>query len=125
MGIRIIGTGYDVPETIVTNEDFAKIVDTSDEWITTRTGIKTRHIATGQTLGYQMGARAAQMALDDAGISVDEIDLVIGTTCTPDYLTPSLACMVANELGAKNRPVLKLTARAPDLSMRSIWQNGI
>ena len=110
MGIRIIGTGYYVPETIVTNEDFTKIVDTSDEWITTRTGIKTRHIATGQTLGYQMGARAAQMALDDAGISVDKIDLVIGTTCTPDYLTPSLACLVANEIGAKKPACVEINS---------------
>ena len=110
MGIRIIGTGYYVPPFIATNEDFTKIVDTSDEWIVTRTGIKQRHIVTDDTFVWQMGAKAAEMALADAGLSADDIDLVIGTTCTPDYLTPSLACLVANGIGAKKPACVELNS---------------
>lgn len=108
MGIKIIGTGFYVPSYTATNEDFSKIVDTSDEWITTRTGIKKRHIVTDDTFVWQMGANAAKMALEDAGLSADDIDLVIGTTCTADYLTPSLACLVANEIGAKKPACIEI-----------------
>lgn len=101
MGISIIGTGMYVPKRIASNEDFAKIVDTSDEWITTRTGIKTRHIATDETT-WQMGAKAAKEAIKSAGISCDDISLVLVSTVTADYLTPSTACLIANESGIKN-----------------------
>ncbi|MBS1473680.1 MAG: ketoacyl-ACP synthase III, partial [Massilimaliae sp.] len=76
MGINIIGTGMFVPDVIAGNEDFARIVDTSDEWITTRTGIKTRHITNG-TLNFQMGAAAAKEAVEEAGIDPQEIDMII------------------------------------------------
>lgn len=101
MGIKIKGCGYYVPEVIASNEDFSKIVDTSDEWITTRTGIKTRHIANDE-LAYQMGAIASRKAIQDAKIDVSDIDMIIGTTVTGDCLTPSLACLVGKELGVEN-----------------------
>lgn len=101
MGISIIGSGFYVPEVIASNDDFTKIVDTSDEWITTRTGIKTRHIANGE-LTYQMGAKAASQAVEQAGIDQGDIDMVIGCTVTGDCLTPSMACLVAREMGIED-----------------------
>ncbi len=101
MGISIIGTGMYVPENVVTNEDMSKIVDTNDEWITSRTGIKTRHFADNITT-YKMGANAAVEAIKNANLSVEDIDMIILSTATPDYVTPSTACFVANEIGAFN-----------------------
>lgn len=101
MGIRITGTGIYVPEVIVTNDDMANIVDTSDEWITQRTGIKKRHMTNGE-LTFQMGAKAAKDAIDNAGIKAEDIDMIIGTTMTPDCFTPSMACMVGCELNIQN-----------------------
>lgn len=98
-GIKVKGIGSYVPETIATNEDFAKIVDTSDEWITQRTGIKTRHITNGEP-NYYLGARAAEKAIADAGIEPTDIDLIIVATCTPDFYTPSEACLIQREIGA-------------------------
>ena len=109
MGINIIGTGMFVPDVIAGNEDFARIVDTSDEWITTRTGIKTRHITNG-TLNFQMGAAAAKEAVEEAGIDPQEIDMIIATTVTPDCLTPSLACLVGKELGIESAAGMDLNA---------------
>lgn len=97
-GIRVKGIGSYVPEMLATNEDFAKIVDTSDEWITQRTGIKTRHITDGEPT-YYLGAQAAKNAIADAGISAEDIDLIITATCTPDFYTPSEACLIQRELG--------------------------
>ena len=98
-GIKVKGIGKYVPEMIASNEDFAKIVDTSDEWITQRTGIKTRHITNGEPT-YWIGAEAAKKAIADAGIDVSEIDLIICATVTPDFYTPSTACLIQREIGA-------------------------
>ena len=98
-GIKVKGIGKYGPEMIASNEDFAKIVDTSDEWITQRTGIKTRHIANGEPT-YWIGAEAAKKAIADAGIDVSEIDLIICATVTPDFYTPSTACLIQREIGA-------------------------
>lgn len=98
MGIQIIGTGKYLPDRVVTNDDLAQIVDTSDEWITTRTGIKTRRVETEKAT-WQMAACAAKEAVEDAGVAPAEIDLVVCSTVTGDYLTPSTACLVAGELG--------------------------
>lgn len=98
MGIRVLGTGAYLPPKIVTNADLAKIVDTSDEWILSRTGIEGRHVET-ELLTWQMGVEAAKKAIASSGIAPDEIDLVICSTVTGDYLTPSAACMIANALG--------------------------
>ena len=98
-GIKVKGIGKYVPEMTASNEDFAKIVDTSDEWITQRTGIKTRHITNGEPT-YWIGAEAAKKAIADAGIDVSEIDLIICATVTPDFYTPSTACLIQREIGA-------------------------
>lgn len=98
-GINILGTGKYVPEMIVTNDDFAKIVDTSDEWITQRTGIKQRHISNGEPT-YYFGAMAAKEALSNAEIKAEDIDLIITATCTPDFYTPSASCLIQREIGA-------------------------
>lgn len=109
MGINIISTGMYVSDVIATNEDFAKMVDTSDEWITTRTGIKTRHIVDGK-LNFQMGALAAKQAIEKINLNPQEIDMIIGTTVTPDCLTPSLACLVGKELGIESAAAMDLNA---------------
>ena len=98
-GVKVTGIGRYVPELTATNDDFAKIVETNDEWITQRTGIKQRHITDGEPT-YYLGAKAAETALADAGIKADEIDLIIATTVTPDFYTPSTACLIQRELGA-------------------------
>lgn len=98
MGLHIKGTGMYVPPTVVTNDDMATVVETNDEWITTRTGIKTRHFSNGE-LTYQMGAKASEQAIRNAGLKPDQIDMVLATTVSGDFMTPSLACLTANELG--------------------------
>lgn len=96
-GIKINGTGLYVPETVATNDDFTKIIDTNDEWITTRTGIKQRHICNGEPT-WLLGANAARQAIENAQISKDEIGLIIVSTITADYFTPSCACVIQREL---------------------------
>lgn len=98
-GIYVKGVGKYVPENVATNEDFMKIIDTSDEWITQRTGIKQRHITNGEPT-YFLGAKAAQAAIKDAGIEPSDIDLIIATTVTPDFYTPSISCLIQREIGA-------------------------
>jgi 3-oxoacyl-[acyl-carrier-protein] synthase-3 len=97
---RIIATGSALPERVVTNADLEKIVDTSDEWIRTRTGIRQRHIAAdGETTG-DLAFLAAQRALEAAGVKASELDLIILGTTTPDIIFPSTACLVQHRLGA-------------------------
>ncbi|WP_040197773.1 3-oxoacyl-ACP synthase III family protein [Candidatus Soleaferrea massiliensis] len=97
MGISILSTGCFLPEKIVTNDDLATFLDTSDEWITTRTGIKTRHIAVGETTST-MGAKAAAQALERSGLSPDEIDLVICATVSPDVCCPMVSANIKKAL---------------------------
>jgi len=97
---RIVATGSALPERVLTNADLEKFVDTSDEWIRTRTGIRQRHIAAdGETTG-DLSTLAAQRALDAAGIKASEIDLIVLGTTTPDIIFPSTACLVQHRLGA-------------------------
>lgn len=98
MGIRILGMGSYIPPLTVENEAFTKFLDTSDEWITSRSGIKTRHIADGE-LTVEMGIKAGKQALSDAGVRPDDVDLIIFSTVTADFYTPSLACIAQNGLG--------------------------
>ena len=98
----IVGTGSFVPEKTLTNEDFTKIVDTSDEWITSRTGIKVRHIASDDETTATLSAEAARIALKDAGIKPTDIELIIVATITPEMVFPSTACFVQDMIGAKN-----------------------
>ncbi len=97
---RIIGTGSYLPERVLTNEELARSVDTSDEWIRERTGIRQRHVAAeGQTTG-DLAFEAASRALEAAGVSAAEIDLLVVGTTTPDLVFPSTACLLQHRLGA-------------------------
>jgi 3-oxoacyl-[acyl-carrier-protein] synthase-3 len=97
---RIVGTGSALPERVLTNADLEKFVDTSDEWIRERTGIRQRHVAAdGETTG-DLATLAAQRALDAAGIKASELDLIVLGTTTPDIIFPSTACLVQHRLGA-------------------------
>lgn len=109
MGIRVLGTGSYTPAFQVTNEDMAKIVETNDEWIRTRTGIGTRHISDGEPTWY-MGAEAAKRAIAAAGIDPLEIGLLIDTTITPEYCTPSMSCIIQRETGAANAACFDMNA---------------
>jgi 3-oxoacyl-[acyl-carrier-protein] synthase-3 len=97
---RIVGTGSALPERVLTNADLEKFVDTSDEWIRERTGIRQRHVAAeGETTG-DLATLAAQRALDSAGVKASELDLIVLGTTTPDIIFPSTACLVQHRLGA-------------------------
>lgn len=100
MGSRLIGYGSYLPERIMTNADFAEKMDTSDEWITTRTGMKERHFAATDETVVDMAARAAQNALDNAGLTINDIDMIIVATTTPELDFPSVAVQVQGRLGA-------------------------
>ena len=108
--VSIIGTGSYVPEKILTNEDLSRIVDTSDEWITTRTGIKQRRIAAKDEHTSDMAAKAALKAIEQAKISPAEIDLILVATATPDMLFPATACFVQKKIGATNAACLDISA---------------
>lgn len=108
-GINILGTGSYSPTLNITNDDMSKIVETSDEWISTRTGIKSRFLSDGESV-WQMGAKAAKSAIEAAGIDPAEIGLVIGSTVTGDFYTPSLACLIQNAVGAVNAAAFDLNA---------------
>jgi len=98
---RIIGTGSYLPPKVVTNDDLAKHMDTTDEWIRTRTGIRQRHIAEPSQASSDLGVEASRAALAAARIMPQEIDLIIAATATPDYIFPSTACIMQAKLGMK------------------------
>lgn len=106
----ISGVGAYVPAKILTNADLEKMVDTSDEWITTRTGIKERHIAAQNEFTSDLGAEAARRAMKMAGVTAEQIDLIIVATITPDMPFPSTACLVQHKLGAKRAAAFDLEA---------------
>src|SRR5262245_60650262 len=108
--VQVIGTGAYVPEHVMTNYDLAKIVDTSDDWITTRTGIKERRIAGKQEATSDLAIHAARKALKDAGIAAEEIELIIVATATPDMFFPSTACFVQRALGIKHAASFDVSA---------------
>ena len=99
MSFKILGTGSYAPEHVVTNDDLSALVDTNDEWITQRIGVRSRHISETET-NVDMAVKAAERALENAGISADELDLIIATTITGDTLSPGTGCMVQNRIGA-------------------------
>lgn len=99
MNFKILGTGSYVPDHVVTNDDLSKIVDTNDEWISKRVGIKERHVSVTDTT-TDMGTKAAQRALENASVSGSEIDLIVGATISADSVCPNLACMVQQNVGA-------------------------
>ncbi len=98
---EIIGHGHYLPAKILTNDDLSKMVETNDEWISTRTGIKQRHIVTDE-LTSDMAVAAAQKAIASAGISVEDVDLVITATVTPDNTTPAVSAKIGGKLGVKS-----------------------
>ncbi|MBK8068018.1 MAG: ketoacyl-ACP synthase III [Rhodanobacteraceae bacterium] len=107
---RIIGTGSHLPETILTNAELEKRVETSDEWIRERTGIEQRHIAADGECTSDLAVAAAEKALAAAGVSASELDLIIVGTTTPDVIFPSTACLVQHRLGAKDCPAFDVNA---------------
>ncbi len=110
IGVRIAGLGKSLGENILTNEDLERMVDTSDEWIRTRTGIGTRHIAARQTATSDLALRAARQALDHARLAPSDLDLIIVATVTPDMAFPSVACLLQAELAAGHAAAFDLSA---------------
>jgi 3-oxoacyl-[acyl-carrier-protein] synthase-3 len=108
--VSIIGTGSYVPEKILTNADLSRMVNTSDDWITTRTGIKERRIAAKDETTSDMAAKAALKAIGQAKISPKEINLILVATATPDMLFPATACFVQKKIGATNAACLDISA---------------
>lgn len=108
--VGIIGVGEYLPERVLTNTDLEKIVDTSDEWITTRTGIKERRLCAKGEATSDLAIMAAKQALKDAKLKPYELDLIIVATVTPDMSFPSVSCLVQNALGAKNAACFDISA---------------
>ncbi len=109
-GVTIAGTGSYLPEKVLTNEDLSQFVETSDEWIVSRTGIKERRIAAEGESTSHLGSKAAAKALEQAGMTADEVELIIVATITPDTLTPATACYVQQQLGAFNAVAFDISA---------------
>ena len=109
MNIRIKGTGSAVPKLRVSNEELSRIVDTSDEWIKSRTGIENRHIAVEEST-TSLSVEAAKKALDEAGIEAEELDMIIAATVTPDKFFPNLSCEVQSALGAVKATAFDISA---------------
>lgn len=107
---KIIGSGSYLPRNVVTNDDLAKRMDTSDEWIRTRTGIRQRHIAAADETSSSLALEASTAAIASAGIAARDIDLIIVATSTPDYIFPSTACLLQAKLGIKGCPAFDLQA---------------
>lgn len=107
---RIVGTGSSLPDKILTNADLEQMVDTNDEWITSRTGIKQRRIAAEGEFTSTFAVEASRRALEMAGISAEELDLIILGTVTPDFPLPSTACIIQNEIGAFKAAAFDISA---------------
>jgi len=110
ISVGIAGIGYSVPPKVLTNRDLEKMVETSEEWIVTRTGIRERRVAAEGDATSRWAVEAARKALGDAKVAPEELDLIITATVTPDYLMPSCACLVQKELGASKAACFDLGA---------------
>lgn len=108
--LKLTGFGKAFPDRIVSNDDLSKLVDTNDEWIIQRTGIKERRM--GDSGASELATQAAKMALDHANLTPEDIDLIICSTVSPDFITPSVACMVQKKLGISDRPVMAMDLNA-------------
>ncbi|HBH19019.1 MAG TPA: 3-oxoacyl-ACP synthase, partial [Cyanobacteria bacterium UBA9579] len=113
--VSIIGIGKYVPETVITNDDISKIVDTNDEWIVSRTGIKERRVVSGDQTAASLAIKAAKDAIGFAGIDPQEIDLVIAATSMPDSLYPSISCEVQHSIGATKAAAFDVVAACSGL----------
>lgn len=111
MDSRIRGFGYALPKRRVTNEEIAQVVDTSDEWIKTRTGIQSRYVSEDENTA-ELGARAAQKAIEDAQIHASDIDMILCATFTPDHSTPSSACLIQKKLGLNEQKIMSFDINA-------------
>lgn len=120
----ILGTGSYIPEKVVTNDDLAQILDTNDEWIRTRTGIRERHVAAKHENASDMAVAAAEKAIEMAGIRKDQIGFIILATGTPDHLIPNTSSRVEDKLGLAHAGAVDISAAAPDLSMACSWRKG-
>ncbi len=110
MGVGVLGTGHYAPDNIVTNKDLEKIVDTTDEWIRSRTGIEERRIAKDDEDSSDMAFMAAERALENANVKAEELDLIIVATVTPDTPFPSVSCMIQERLGATKAAAMDVGA---------------
>ncbi|MCU0897173.1 MAG: ketoacyl-ACP synthase III [Burkholderiales bacterium] len=99
---RIVGTGSHLPARVVTNDELSRTLDTSDEWIRSRTGIRQRHIAEPAQTSSDLALPASRSALDAAGLAASDVDLIVVATSTPDFVFPSTACLLQAKLGVKN-----------------------
>ena len=99
-GVVILGIGSHVPERVMTNDEIATLVETSDEWISQRTGIRERRLAADDEGTAQLGAAAARAALDNAGVDASDVDLIVAATASPDYYFPATASLIGTEIGA-------------------------
>ena len=93
MSFRVLGTGMYVPPRVVTNDDLSQFLETNDEWITQRVGVKERHISTNETAA-DMGAKAARAALENSGVAAEEIDLILAASVSGESISPSVSCMM-------------------------------
>ena len=109
-GVSVLGTGSFLPARVMTNADIEKIVETSDDWITSRTGIKERRIADEGEHTSDLGAGAARAALEQAGIAAGEVDLILVATASPDMVFPSTACIIQSLIGARQAAALGISA---------------
>ena len=109
MSVKILGTGSFLPEKSVSNDDLSKVMDTSDEWISSRTGIRSRHISIEDTTST-MAVKAAKKALENAGISAEELDHIFVATLSGDHATPSTSCQVQKGIGAVNAVCMDINA---------------
>ncbi|SET15037.1 3-oxoacyl-[acyl-carrier-protein] synthase III [Oceanobacillus limi] len=110
MGVGVLGTGHYAPSKVVTNKDLEKIVDTSDEWIRTRTGIEERRIAEDDMETSEMAYRASVAALEEANVKGEDLDLILVATVTPDTPFPSVSCMLQEKLGAVKAAAMDISA---------------
>ena len=110
MRAKIIGTGSYVPSKSIANADLERLIDTSDEWIQERTGIKTRHVASSGEGSSSLGIKAARSALESSGLIAEDFDLIIVATCTPDMPFPSTACLIQAALGASKAAAFDVSA---------------
>ncbi|MCX7915911.1 MAG: ketoacyl-ACP synthase III [Verrucomicrobiae bacterium] len=108
--VHIVGTGSFVPDRVLSNADLEKMVDTTDEWITTRTGIKERRLAPDWMCTSDMGAEAARRALDQAGVRAEQVELIICATVTPDMIFPATACLIQQKIGARRAAAFDMEA---------------
>ncbi|GMT49482.1 MAG: 3-oxoacyl-[acyl-carrier-protein] synthase 3 [bacterium] len=108
--VKITGIGTAIPEHIITNDDLSRIIDTNDEWITSRTGIKQRHVVSGNEGATSLSVQAANEALSYGGLAASDIDLIISATSIPDQLYPSTACEVQGQIGASNAVAFNVVA---------------